>query len=91
MMWHLDDFEFDLPANSTVYADKAYTHYLVEDCLAGWADQPNSHFRKRTPKRPVPAWVAFLRINKIVETAASLVERHLPKHIHATKLRFGLS
>jgi hypothetical protein len=29
---HLADC--DLPPGSTVYADKAHDHYLVEDCLA---------------------------------------------------------
>ena len=31
---HLDQFDFDLPPGSTVYADKAFNHYLIEDCLA---------------------------------------------------------
>jgi hypothetical protein len=30
---YLDQFDFDLPPGSTVYADKIYNHYLVEDCL----------------------------------------------------------
>jgi len=83
---HLDDFDFDLPVGSTVYADKAYTHYLVEDCLAQDGLINLSPFRKKNSKRPVPAWIAFLQhhYRKIVETAASLVERLLPKHIHAT-------
>lgn len=40
----------------------------------------------KNSKRPVPAWLTFLQhyYRKIVETAASLVERLLPKHIHAT-------
>ena len=43
-------------------------------------------FLKKNSKRPVPPWIRFLqqRFRKIVETSASLVERLLPKHIHAT-------
>ena len=29
----LQRFAFDLPQGSIVYADKAYTHYLVEDLM----------------------------------------------------------
>ena len=83
---HLDDFDFDLPPQATVYADKAYNHYLIEDCLAEDGQITLSPFRKNNSKRPVPPWVRFLQhhYRKIVETSASLVERLLPKHIHAT-------
>ena len=45
-----------------------------------------SPFRKSNSTRPDPAWKRFLQhhYRKIVETSASLVERLLPKHIHAT-------
>jgi hypothetical protein len=83
---HLDDFDFDLPPQATVYADKAYNHYLVEDCLAQDGQITLSPFRKQNSKRPVPPWLRFLQhhYRKIVETSASLVERLLPKHIHPT-------
>ena len=83
---HLDDFDFDLPPQATVYADKAYNHYLIEDCLAEDGHITLSPFRKKNSKRPVPPWIAFLQhhYRKIVETSASLVERLLPRHIHAT-------
>ena len=83
---HLDDFDFDLPPQATIYADKAYTHYLVEDCLAADGQINLSPFRKKNSQRPVPPWIFFLQhhYRKIVETSASLVERLLPKHIHAT-------
>ena len=83
---HLDQFDFDLPPGSTVYADKAFNHYLVEDCLAEDGQIDLSPYRKKNSKRPVPPWIRFLqqRFRKIVETSASLVERLLPKHIHAT-------
>lgn len=82
----LDQFDFDLPPGSTVYADKIYNYYLVEDCLQEDGDIDFSPFRKANSKRPDPAWKRFLQhhYRKIVETSASLVERLLPKHIHAT-------
>ena len=83
---HLDDFDFDLPPQATIYADKAYNHYLIEDCLAEDGQISLSPFRKKNSQRPVPPWIFFLQhhYRKIVETSASLVERMLPKHIHAT-------
>lgn len=83
---YMDQFDFDLPAGATVYADKIYNNYLVEDCLQEDGQITLSPFRKRNSKRQVPPWVRFLQhhYRKIVETSASLVERLLPKHIHAT-------
>ena len=80
----LSRFPFDLPTGSTVYADSAFTHYAVEDGMkeAGIWLQP---IRKKNSKRPVPPYVAYLqsRGRKIVETTGSLIERLLPKSIHA--------
>lgn len=81
----LYDFDFDLPEGALVVADRAYNHYLIEDLLADVA----IHFlpaRKRNSHRPLsPAW-SFLqqRYRKSVETTGSLLERLLPKSIHAT-------
>jgi hypothetical protein len=82
----LDQFEFDLPAGAIIYADKIYNHYLVEDCLQEDGQVTLSPFRKRNSKRPEPPWIRYLQqhYRKIVETSASLVERLLPKSIHAT-------
>lgn len=83
---YMDQFDFDLPVGATVYADKIYNHYLVEDCLQADGQITLSPFRKRNSKRPVPPWIRFLQhyYRKMVETSASLVERLLPKSIHAT-------
>ena len=80
---YLDQFDFDLPPGSTVYADKIYNSYLVEDCLHEDGDIDFSPFRKANS---APAWKRFLQhhYRKIVETSGSLIERLLPKHIHAT-------
>ena len=41
--------------------------------------------RKQNSKRPLPPWVTYLisSYRKIVETTGSMIERILPKHIHA--------
>lgn len=80
----LTQFDFDLPAGAQVFADKAYTFYLVEDLLseAGIHLIPD---RKQNAKRPLPPWLRTLlrHYRNQVETAGSLIERLLPKSIHA--------
>ncbi|RME43769.1 MAG: IS982 family transposase [Chloroflexi bacterium] len=80
----LDLFDFDLPAGSTVYGDKAYNWYLFEDLLAelGIRLLP---IRRKNSRRPLPPWERYLqaRHRKMIETAVSNIERLLPKHIHA--------
>jgi len=80
----LTQFDFDLPAGAQVFADKAYTDYLVEDLL----DEAGIHLapdRKKNSKRPMPPWLRFFlrQYRNQVETAGSLIERLLPKSIHA--------
>jgi hypothetical protein len=80
----LEHFDFDLPAGARVFADKAYNYYLVEDLLkeAGIELVPD---RKHNSQRPLPPWLRFLlrHFRNQVETAGSLIERLLPKSIHA--------
>jgi hypothetical protein len=80
----LEQFDFDLPAGSWLFADAAYNFYLVEDLLAeaGITLGPD---RKKNSKRPLPPWLHSLlkHFRNQVETAASLIQRLLPKSIHA--------
>jgi hypothetical protein len=80
----LDFFDFDLPAGSQIIGDKAYTDYTLEDVLKE-AELYLLPMRKRNSKRPLPPWMRYLQAHfrKIVETAGSLLERLLPKSIHA--------
>jgi hypothetical protein len=77
-------FDFDLPVGSEIYADKAYNDYRVEDELAdlGIYLMP---LRKKNSKRPHPPWVtAWISAHrKVIETAGSLIQRTMPKSIHA--------
>jgi len=77
-------YNFDLPEYSFVTGDKAYNDYTIEDVMreAGVELVP---LRKKNSHRPVPAFMTFFQacVRKIVETTGSLIERLLPKSIHA--------
>jgi hypothetical protein len=89
-------YDFDLPEQAWLTADKAYTDYVIEDVIneAGLRMRP---IRKKNSKRPFPPWICFLQstYRKIVETTGSLIERLMPKSIHAVthqgfELKVGL-
>ena len=89
-------YNFDLPLQAWITADKAYTDYDVEDVIneAGLRMRP---MRKSNSKRPFPPWIFYLQstYRKIVETTGSLIERLLPKSIHSVtakgfELKVGL-
>ena len=77
-------YNFDLAEGSFVTGDKAYNDYTIEDVMreAGIELIP---LRKKNSLRPVPAFMTYFqaRIRKIIETTGSLIERLLPKSIHA--------
>ena len=73
-----------MPKKSWITGDKAYNDYLIEDVMreAGLELVP---LRKKNSLRKVPPYFYYLQstIRKIVETTGSLIERLLPKSIHA--------
>ena len=77
-------FDFDIPSGSTVFADRSYNLYWLEDVLqeTGIELLP---IRKQNSKRAFPPWMKYLQnvYRKAVETAGSLVNQRLPYHIHA--------
>jgi Transposase DDE domain len=80
----LKAYLLDLPEGAQLTGDKAYNDYEVEDLL----NELGIRFcplRKQNSKRPLPPWVTYLMASyrKTVETTGSMVERILPKHIHA--------
>lgn len=81
----LECYAFDLPPGSIVYGDRAYNDYRVEDDLRDTDGISLQPMRKKNSRRPLPPWVCYLqqRYRKMVETAGSLIERLLPKSIHA--------
>lgn len=80
----LDFFDFDLPPQSQIIGDRAYNDYQLEDVLKE-ADLHLLPMRKSNSKRPLPPWTRYLQAHfrKAVETTGSLLERLLPKSIHA--------
>lgn len=81
-------FDFDLPDQSIILADAAYNVYWLEDVM----NEAGLHLwpvRKKNSKRPHPPWIlgALSLFRQQVETAGSLLERILPKSIHATDAR----
>ncbi len=80
----LDFFDFDLPPQSQIIGDKAYNNYELEDVLLE-ADLELLPMRKQNSKRPFPPWLRYLQAHfrKTIETTGSLLERLLPKSIHA--------
>jgi hypothetical protein len=78
-------FDFDVPDGAIILGDKAYNVYWLEDVLSEVGIQVWS-IRKKNSKRPLQPWQRGLisLCRKQVETTGSLLERLLPKHIHAT-------
>ena len=75
---------FDLPPGATVYGDKAYVQRVLEELFQDYGID-YSPIRKSNAKLPDPAWKRYLQSvkRKCIETTNSLIERILPKHIHA--------
>ncbi len=77
-------YHFDLPEGSMITGDKAYNDYDIEDALHE-AELFLTPLRKKNSKRPLPPWIFYLMSSyrHTVETTGSMIERILPKHIHA--------
>lgn len=77
-------YDFDLPQQAWITGDKAYNDYDVEDAIneSGLRMKP---IRKKNSLRPFEPWIFYAQstYRKMVETAGSLIERLLPKHIHS--------
>lgn len=80
----LQGFDFDLPEGAIIIGDKAYNIYWLEDVMAE-AGLNLLPVRKKNSKRPLEPWERGLQLQcrQHVETAGSLIERKLPKSIHA--------
>jgi hypothetical protein len=81
----LKAFRFDVPEGSHVYADKAYNDYAMEDVLLEASQIRLYPIRKKDSKWPLPPYIAYVQhhYRKRIETVGSLIERMLPKMIHA--------
>jgi Transposase DDE domain len=81
----LTTFRFDVPEGSYVYADKAYHDYAMEDVLLEASHIQLYPIRKKNSTRTLPPSLASVQhdYRKRIETVDSLLERMLPKTIHA--------
>ena len=74
-------FDFDLPPG---YGDKAYNNYEIEDIVTSVGVELKP-VRKKNSKRLYSPWETYLANyhRKSVETAGSLINKLLPRSIHA--------
>jgi Transposase DDE domain len=81
----LKTFQFDVPEGSQVYADKAYNDYVMEDVLREASHIHLYPIRKKSSTRTLPPSIAYVQpdYRTRIETVGSLIERMLPKTIHA--------
>lgn len=78
------EFDFDLPPSTITIDDKVYNLYWLEDMMAE-AGLTLLPVRKKNSKRLLEPWQCSLQLQyrQMVETTGSLIERKLPKSIHA--------
>lgn len=81
-------YQFDLPEDALITGDKAYNDYDLEDMMLD-ANLNLLPLRRSNSHRSLPSWMTYLLsyCRKVVETTGSLIERLLPKHIHAVTAR----
>lgn len=81
----LKSCQLDLPEGSWIDTDKAYNDDDLEDMLLEAAAIQLCPMRKKPSTRAVPPWTAYVQhdYRKKIETVGSLIERMLPKSIHA--------
>lgn len=74
-----------LPAGSVLYADAAYTDYVLEDEWRELEQVDLAADRRANSKRPHEPWQNFLiqHFRKGVETTISQITERFPKSIHA--------
>ena len=77
-------YRFDLPKEALITGDKAYNDYGLEDMMKA-ANLNLLPLRKKNSHRVLPSGLTYLLscCRKVIETTGSLIERLLPRHIHA--------
>ena len=81
----LKQMPFLLPPGSKIYADAAYTNYVIEDILKDAEGIELLAQRKSRSKRPHEPYVDYIitTMRKRIETTFSEISNFLPKKIHA--------
>ena len=85
----LEDFDWDLPPDSTVYADRAYNDAEFENTAQTDSRIEFPPMRRANMKQQFPPGIRYLQhpFRKRIETTGSLLEQRLPKSIHAVTAR----
>ena len=81
----LQSMNIDLPENSELYGDSAYTDYSLED---NYREHEKIHLkiaRKSNSKRMEPAYCEYFKeqMRKRIETTFSEIQQYMPAKIHA--------
>jgi len=81
----LKTVQCELPAGRHIDADKAYNDDELEDALIEAVHMQLWPMRKKNSTRALPPYLAYVQhdYRKMIETVGSLIERILPKTIHA--------
>lgn len=79
----------DLPKGSNLWGDKAYQDQTEQWLLQDAAGVRSVALKRKNARHPLPQCLVYLtQIGKQqVETAFSLIDRMLPKHLHAVSAR----
>jgi len=85
----LKRLHLDLPDDSTLYGDKAYTDYVCEDVLNEDTTITLIALRKRNSKRPMDGCVRYIcqHVRKRIETSFSQMADYFAKRIYAITSR----
>ena len=81
----LNALPLNLPPGSEVYADSAYTDYVIEDDLQESSQISLKVMRKKNSKRQDLPWNQYIKqhTRHYIETVFSSITRVFPKSIHA--------
>jgi hypothetical protein len=81
----LNSLPLNLPPDSKIYADSAYTDYNCEDDLSDSSQITLNVMRKKNSKRPDQPYVQYIKqsIRHHIETVFSAITSLFPKSIHA--------
>ena len=80
----LNALPLNLPPDSEVYCDSAYTNYTDEDDLKETSKISLKVMRKKTSKRPDKPWEQYIKqhTRHYIETVFSSITYAFPKSIH---------
>jgi hypothetical protein len=81
----LNALSFNLPPESEVYCDSAYTDYTAEDDLKDSSQISLKVMRQKNSKRQDPPWEQYIKqsTRHYIETVFSSITCVFPKSIHA--------